>query len=300
MSSSLIIVFGASGRTGMAIVDACRQAGYNILFPSHAELPLENTKALEQFILTHRPVAVINAAAISGLEDCLEDPLKAHLINALAPASMALACKHVGARFIHLSTDYVLDGRKKGLKSEQYKRRPSSIYAQSKWEGEQQVLEAYEETVIARVSWVCGNPKRPAFVEQICDRALRSEPLAAIADKFSKPTNVVDIARALLSLIDDSTHRGTVHLCSSGEALSWWDCAQFALQELQDCGAIKELPNIDKQVLGEIVFFREDRPRFTAMDNAKLTQDWGLVMPDARDTIRAAVRAWLAQRAADS
>ncbi len=289
-----MIILGASGRTGMLVHQLAVQKGYCCFCPSHADLSLEDADA---YVLSHpEAVAVINCAAISGIEACLDDAFTAHCVNALCPAQIALACRHTGARFIHLSTDYVLDGRRSGLKNESSKCRPVCTYAMSKWEGEQQVMEAYDQSIIARVSWVCGNPAKPAFVEQICAKALAGEALAAIDDKLSLPTHAADIARVCLQLVSRPELRGVVHLCSSAaQGLSWWDCAQLALDELYQRGALSALPELTCQKLNEISFFRDERPRYTAMNNQKLTQQWGIEMPTAEDTIRQAVAGFQGQ-----
>lgn len=100
----------------MAVADEVKRRGWELLAPSHAECDLENADTMADYVLAHPADAVVNCAAVSGLESCADDPLRAHLTNAVAPAAMALACRHTGARFIHLSTDYVLDGRKPGFK----------------------------------------------------------------------------------------------------------------------------------------------------------------------------------------
>lgn len=298
MHNKQLLIFGATGRTGTILHRAALSEGFQCYCPSHSELPIENIAAIEQAILS-RPnlTAVINCAAISGIEACLDDAFAAHCANALAPAQMALACRHTGARFIHLSTDYVLDGCRAGLKDEATKCRPCCTYGQSKWEGEQQVLEANEQAIIARVSWVCGNPDKPAFVEQSCAKALRGEPLAAIDDKFSLPTHVEDIARVCLTLLDCPSARGVVQVCSSRQQpLSWWDCAQIALQELHRLGAIDSIPPVAQQRLSEASFFRDERPRHTGMSNERLTQQWSIAMPSAEETLTRAVANFLANR----
>lgn len=294
MQEKQLLIFGASGRTGAVLAREAQAQGFSCHCPTHAELPLEDLSELEAAILSRPKLAgVINCAAISGLEACLDDAFAAHCANALAPAQMALACRHTGARFIHLSTDYVLDGRRQGLKDESSKCRPCCTYAMSKWEGEQQVSEANDNAIIARVSWVCGNPVKPSFVEQTCAKALQAEPLAAIADKFSMPTNAADIARACLCMLTCPQARGIVHLCSSCEQpLSWWDCAQIALQELHRLGLINAIPTVEQQRLAEVSFFRDERPRHTAMMNTRLTQQWGIAMPRAQEAIAEAVKTY--------
>ena len=289
-----VLLFGGSGRTGACTAAEVRGRGWELLAPIHAECDLEQPDAVADFVLAHPADIVVNCAAVCGLEACADDPLRAHRINAMSPAAMALACRHTGARFIHLSTDYVLDGRKPGFKAEDAHCRPEGWYAHSKHEGEMEVLDALPQAVVARVSWICGNPQRPAFVEQTLSKALNGQPPAAIADKFSMPTDACDIARAVLQLAE-TDYRGVIHVCSGNgedEPLSWWDCAQLALQEAVRLGALPSLPDITRQKLAEATFFREPRPRHTAMDNARLGA-LGITMPSAAQTIQTAAKRFL-------
>ncbi|MDO4817227.1 MAG: NAD(P)-dependent oxidoreductase [Akkermansia sp.] len=292
------LVFGASGRTGACVAEEVRRRGWELLAPAHAGCGLECPNAVADYVLAHPADLVVNCAAVSGLEACADDPLRAHRINAMSPAAMALACRHTGARLVHLSTDYVLDGRKPGFKAEDAHCRPEGWYAQSKREGEQEVLEALPSAVVARVSWICGNPRRPAFVEQMLGKALDGQPLAAIADKYSMPTDARDIARAVLQLAETDFF-GIIHMCSGAEGeapLSWWDCAQLALQEAVRQGVLPSLPEIARQKLEGASFFREPRPRHTAMGNSRL-RGLGIPMPSARETIAAVAARFLQARA---
>lgn len=287
-----ILIFGASGRTGQVLHEMAAQAGYRIEAPAHAECPLEQAETVSRQVLASEAELVVNCAAISGLEACADDPLQAHLVNAVAPAAMALACRHTGARFVHLSTDYVLDGRRAGLKDESSKCRPANWYGESKREGELQVLEALPTAVVARVSWVCGNPRKPSFIESTVARALAGQKPAAVADKFSKPTDAADIARAVLTLGAGSC-TGILHLTSSGEPLSWWHCATLALQAAAEMGALPAAPPVEQQLLDKVSFFRETRPRHTAMHTGRIAAIPGIELPNSAEAITHAVRRYL-------
>ena len=279
-----MLIFGASGRTGQVLCQYAATAGWELETPTHAECDLLDADAVSDAVLNSKAQAVVNCAAISGLEACADDPLQAHLINAVAPAAMALACRHTGARFIHLSTDYVLDGRKSGLKAEGTKCKPVSVYGESKREGELQVLEALPAAVVMRVSWVCGNPAKPSFVESTLAKALRGEALAAIGDKFSMPTDAADIARAVLGLLPRK-EGGIFQVCASGEPVSWYDCARMALEYAVELGALPAMPELQKTRLADAVFFKEPRPAHTAMMNLRL-RECGVEMPTAAETVR--------------
>ncbi len=288
MPGMKMLVFGGTGRTGQVVCRTAKTAGWQVCAPAHADCPLEDTDAVSDTVLQSDADAVVNCAAISGLEACLDDPLHAHLVNAVAPAAMALACRHTGARFVHLSTDYVLDGRRAGLKNESAKCKPASVYGESKREGEMQVTEALSTALILRVSWVCGNPAKPSFVESTLIKALRGEPLAAIADKYSLPTDAEDIARAIMALLPTAAC-GVYHVCATGEPASWHTCARLALEYAVEAHALPAMPELAPQLLKNATFFREVRPPHTAMDNAAL-QAAGVPMPTVQETIRRVCR----------
>ncbi len=273
------------------MVAEAQARGHSLLTPAHADCDLLCPQAVADAVLASQASIVINCAAISGLEACAEDALAAHRVNAAAPAAMALACRHSGACFVHLSTDYVLCGRKPGLRDEGAHCRPICLYGESKREGELEVQEANAESLILRVSWLCGNPQKPGFPESMAARALAGQALAAIEDKWSLPTDVQELARAAFELAE-SGRRGLFHVCSTGEPISWHRCAELAVQALVEAGMLPHAPAIAGQKLAEVPFFREPRPRHTAMCNAKL-RACGIRMSCAEDTVRHAVQRWL-------
>ncbi len=286
--SRTMLLFGGTGRAGQIVRREATASGWKVVAPTREECNLLRPEEVCDYVLNMPTAVVVNCAAISGLESCADDALAAHLVNAVSPAQMALACRHTGARFMHLSTDYVLDGRRAGKKREQAHCKPVSTYGESKREGELQVLEAFPEALILRVSWICGNPARPSFVETTLSRALRGESIAAIADKWSMPTHAADIARAMLELIPPG-QSGVLHVCSTGEPLSWHDCARIALRCAQQMGKIDRLPDVEQKRLRGASFFREPRPVHTAMDSSRL-REMGVIMPSGEETLRRAVK----------
>ncbi len=287
-----VMIFGSSGRSGQAMVRTARERGHETITPTHAECDLLQAEQAAETVRKARADIVINCAAISGLEACADNAEAARTINAKTPAAIAAACRRIGATFVHLSTDYVLEGDTPGLKDETTPCAPICAYGQSKLEGERLIAEANAAGLILRVSWLCGNPERPGFPESIAMKALAGQPLAAIDDKDSLPTDVHELAHAALQLAERKAS-GTYHICSTGAPVTWWQNATLAVQTLVEEGALPQAPAITAQKLDAVPFFREPRPRHTAMDNTKLRAH-GICMSSAQDTIRRAVRNYLA------
>jgi dTDP-4-dehydrorhamnose reductase len=144
---------------------------------------------------------------------------------------------------------------------------PVSAYGRSKLAGELAILENPENCVI-RISWVFG-PEKASFIDQQFDAALAGRPLAAVADKFSLPVYTADLCRWTEQLLAKNS-RGLIHACNSGEPISWHGLTEAVLEEMLECGVLQSLPEVRKQTLAEMAFFKARRPRFTAMDTQRL------------------------------
>ena len=136
------LVFGADGRVGGRLAAYLEEYGLEVVKCGRGFCDLKDLSALKRVLLSSGATHVVNCAAVSGLEACLDDPETAHRVNAMAPEMMARICRLEGMRFIHLSTDYVLDGRRKGLKTEEGKCRPVNVYGESKLEAEFRVRQS--------------------------------------------------------------------------------------------------------------------------------------------------------------
>ena len=104
------LVFGADGRVGSRLAAYLEEHGLEVVKCGRGFCDLKDLSALKRVLLSSGATHVVNCAAVSGLEACLDDPETAHRVNAMAPEMMARICRLEGMRFIHLSTDYVLDG----------------------------------------------------------------------------------------------------------------------------------------------------------------------------------------------
>lgn len=221
--------------------------------------------------------AIVNPAAVSGLEQCLDDPELAQAVNVDSPREMAKFCAQKGIRMVHFSTDYVFGGEVAGRKSELDQTGPVNVYGASKLAGESAVLAACPEALVGRVSWLFGPSGQASHFDQVLDRATREEVQHLIGDKFSVPTYTHDVVHWVEVLLENHCS-GIYHLCNTGDPESWLSYAQKVCDLAQ-----RHSGDVGRELLQEISinsadFFREKRPEHTAMVPARL-MDEGLVTP---------------------
>jgi len=275
-----LAITGTTGRVGRALADRLGSVHEVIELP-RTILDLADPDAAE--ILENLDFdMLLNPGGLTGLEQCEDDPELARRVNALAPANLAQACRERGKKILHFSTDYVFDGVQPGLRTEEEAPSPLSVYGRTKEEGERAVLA--EGGTVMRVSWVFG-PEKPAFPDQILDRALAGQELAAVADKFSLPAFTTDLCGWVEALLAAACPAGIYHACNGGPVVSWHGIAVEILAFLKERRGLA-LPEPRALALDGMAAFRAPRPRHTAMTTAKLEALLGEAPRDWREALR--------------
>jgi len=226
----------ARARPGCELADVLGRDRLDLADPSCAD-------GLFQVGADALPDAVVNAAAFTAVDRCESEEPLARRVNAEAPGRLAARCRERGVRFVHVSTDFVFDGRARRPYREEDPPRPLGAYGRTKREGEERVLEACPAALVVRTSWVFGPGRNfvRTMVEQ-AERRLRGEaegPLRVVADQRGRPTYAADLADALLQLAGTGAS-GLLHWCNDGEA-SWYELARAALEEA-GCTAVAVEP----------------------------------------------------------
>jgi dTDP-4-dehydrorhamnose reductase len=247
--------------------------GDYLLIPlSRAEIDLSNAGDLSDVLSGLEFDFLINSAAMSGLEQCLDRPEIAAQVNTDAPRIMAEICHQRGAKMIQISTDYVLDGRENVIHEETSRTRGSGVYSQTKLAAEHAVMHACENSVIGRVSWLFGYG-RETFVDQVVNTALKGEQACYIWDKFSVPNFSDDLVPVISELLE-SELMGVVHLTNDAEPETWFTYAEKVMQTAINLGILNDNSSlIDKNNLDDITFFKQERPRYTAMKPKRLSEE---------------------------
>jgi dTDP-4-dehydrorhamnose reductase len=225
---------------------------------------------------------------MTNVDECERTPELAERVNAAAPARLADACSGIGARCIHISTDYVFAGRTEGQVDEDAAPEPLSCYGRSKRAGELGVLAAGANHAVVRVAWVFG-PDRECFVDKALQTALRGQQVEAVADKFSSPTYTLDAADTLRALFPPDAPGGVYHLSQRG-ICSWREWAQEAIEAAIELGLPVAHPQVKGIRLADLRLMTARRPVHTALSCAKLEALAGRPMRPWREAVRDYVR----------
>lgn len=271
--SGRILIIGAGGRMGAALarryaltrsVIGWKRADCDVLYP-------EQVRAA---VLAQDFSSLVYTAGITNVDYCEEHPDEAALTNTETPRVLAEACAEKGARFIHISTDYVFDGKDSRPRTEEDMASPICAYGRSKLEGERAVLAVCSEFLVIRVSWLFGHDK-PAFPDMILKRAMEHDHVEAIADKVSCPTYSEDLAGWIEPMLDGTHYRGLLHLCNSGSS-TWQDYGQTTLDIAAKLGLPLKARTVKGVSRNSFPAFKAKRPEFTSFDTSKFRKLSGL------------------------
>jgi len=220
-----LLVTGAAGMLGRDVCRVAQHAGHEPIAIDLPELDITDPSAVRAFFEDRRPEAVLNCAAWTDVDGAETHSEQAHAVNADGAGNLARAAAAIEAPLLHISTDYVFDGR--APRDVQGRERPyvesdptgpRSVYGQSKLAGEQQVLAASPRHAVVRTAWLYGLHGRN-FVDTMLRLADEREAVQVVDDQIGSPTWSGHLAPALVGLLEREVS-GLAHLTGGG-AISW-------------------------------------------------------------------------------
>lgn len=217
---------------GQAVAAAATRLGHDVVALSRAELDVTDADHVRRVVAAAEPRAVVNCAAWTDVDGAETAEAAATAVNGDGAGNVARAAAEVGARIVHVSTDYVFDGSSPRPYGENDETRPLSVYGASKLEGERNVLATGPEHLVVRTSGVLGRAgsaqKGGSFVDRILSQARAGKPLRVVTDQTFAPTFADELAEALLALAR-SAARGLLHVANAGSC-SWHELAVASLR----------------------------------------------------------------------
>jgi dTDP-4-dehydrorhamnose reductase len=226
-----LLITGAAGQLGQALVECAARQDWEVTATDVHDLDITDPRAVWRQLSRYRPQVVVNAAAATRVDDLEADEDGALRVNALGPRNLAVACRRLGMKLIHLSTDYVFDGAKTGPYVEWDATGPLSVYGRTKLLGEECVRQQCLDHFIVRTAWLYGLPG-PNFVTAILALGRSLAPageLKVVHDQQGTPTSTLALAPQLLALAATEAF-GTYHATCQGET-TWYDFACLILEK---------------------------------------------------------------------
>jgi len=232
-----VLVIGRDGQLSQSLTEHAKKwPGLELRAVGRPQLDLERPETISGEIEVYRPDVVVNAAAYTAVDKAETEPERAFAINRDGAAAAARAAASIGAGFVHVSTDYVFDGRKADPYVEKDKTGPLNVYGRSKLEGEHAVLAAHPRALVLRTSWVFS-PFGSNFVKTMLKAGAERPLLRVVNDQNGNPTSALDLAAAILEIAPALQREpgGIYHLTGSGST-SWHDFAAFIFEQSRKLG----------------------------------------------------------------
>ncbi|HUV85506.1 MAG TPA: dTDP-4-dehydrorhamnose reductase [bacterium] len=275
-----ILVTGHRGILGRALMRELPGHGFDVVGVDVAEMDVTDARRVRGVMDEERPAVVINCAAFTNVDGCESKRDLCFDVNGRGAGNVAAAAAAAGARVIHISTDYVFDGRSRVPYKEGDGPEPLSAYGESKLDGEKRVAATATEHVIVRTAWLFG-AGGANFVSKIIARAKEGEPLEVVDDQRGSPTYAGHLATALAKLVG-LEFRGVLHVAGSGEA-SWFDVAGEILRLTGYRVPLRAIATADLELPAR-------RPRYSALDASLYMALTGEVMPPWQEGLAAYLR----------
>jgi len=256
-----ILLTGANGQLGKELQQQFKEKNISYIKTSHQDLDIADYQQVKAAVQNENPDIIINCAAFNDVDGCETKTDLAFRVNSLGPRNLALSAQDLGAKLVHISTDYVFSGDKKKPYKEYDKASPLSIYGKSKLMGEKYVQSLHTKYFIIRTAWLFGEGNN--FVKTMLNLLKNNEVINVVDDQIGTPTYTVDLAKVIIQLIQ-SDYYGLYHGTSEGQCSRY----EFASKifELTD-------DNIKlNKVSSDYFNSTAQRPHYSVLDNFMLKQ----------------------------
>lgn len=268
-----IAIIGANGQLGFDLVRIFKDSKHEIVPLTHADIDVIDSDSSRKILEKIQPEIVINCAAYVRVDDAEDFPDKAFAVNALGARNIALICKDLDAILVHISTDYVFDGRKNQPYTEDDIPDPLGVYGVSKLAGEYFVKSIVKNHYIIRSSSLFGiagaSGKGGNFVETMIKKARNNEEIKVVDDMIMSPTYTWDAADMIRKILEKKLPIGVYHAANGGQC-SWYEFARAIFDML---GMETNISPIKTDILRS----KAKRPMFSPLRSMKLNK-YGLEM----------------------
>jgi dTDP-4-dehydrorhamnose reductase len=243
-----ILITGSKGQVSSEIIRLAERRNIDLIATTKNILDITQFRNIENVINRNKPEIVINAAAYTAVDKAEKEIDTTFLVNRDGAANLAKACKNADIPLLHISTDYVFDGRKEESYKETDRPSPISVYGKSKLEGEEAIKKILPYHIILRTSWVFGSMGQN-FPKTMLRLAKESDTLNIVNDQFGSPTWTGDIAKTLLDIAERYLNNekltwGIYHYTGS-PVTNWYEFANEIFIQARQLGLINKIPMLN-------------------------------------------------------
>jgi len=271
-----ILITGSKGQMGRALNRILRKKDdVEIILTDLDEMDITHLSDVERVLNNKKPDIVINCAAHTAVDLCEDDKETAYLINVTGAENLAIVSNEIGAKIVHISTDYIFDGETARPYVEEDEPNPISVYGATKWESEKKVIQNNPRHFIIRTAWLFGEGNN--FVRKMLELAKKTKHLKVVDDQIGTPTSADQVANAIMILIETEDY-GIYHGSCEGEC-SWYEFAK----------EIFELENMDIDVepcTSEQFPMKAKRPGYSVLENKRFLEKFNYRFSHWKDEIK--------------
>lgn len=273
-----ILVTGAAGQLGKTLAYVAQGSGNTYMYCDSDELDITDAQAVEAYVADNGIDVIVNCASYTAVDKAEEEPETADLVNHKAVAEMARIAKEHDVVLIHVSTDYVFDGKTYKAYADDAPAAPLNVYGRTKAASERAVAESGCRYIILRTSWLYGTEGNN-FVKKIIEKSAENPVLRVIDDQIGTPTFAEDLAGLIYHIIeDDMLDRTGIYNYSNEGVCSWYDFAhEICTQSGNLCDVLPcssdEYPR------------KAERPHFSVLDKTKIKSTFGIEIPHWKDSL---------------
>lgn len=281
-----ILITGSNGQLGSEIkMIASHYSKWNFIFKDLPDVDITNIEQIEKLVVAKKINAIVNCAAYTAVDAAETNKELAVAINVEGANNLAKVANRFNTKLIHISTDFVFDGKHYLPYKETDHPNPLSVYGNTKLAGEQQVLAEYSNSIIIRTAWLYSS-FGANFVKTMQKLGTERDELNVVFDQVGTPTYAADLAQTILEILTQleagSTNKGIYHYSNEGVA-SWYDFAK----------EIMELSSINCNVFPiETLAYPTPalRPLYSVLNKAKIKNDFELKIPHWKTSLKQCIK----------
>ena len=274
-----ILVTGSNGQLGSEIKELSLNYSYNFFFTDRNNIDITSKDNIKDFCQTNNINVIINCAAYTSVDKAESDIENANLVNRKAVKKLALVSEESNIKLIHISTDYVFDGKNFKPYKEEFQTNPQGVYGKTKLDGENEMRNVNpKNSIIIRTSWVYSSFGNN-FVKTMLRLGREKESLGVIFDQVGTPTYARDLARTILDIVPQiKNDKVEIYNYSNEGVLSWYDFAKEIMRMVKlDC---KINPIETFQYPTPAI-----RPHFSLLNKSKIKTTFNVEIPYWKDSL---------------